>query len=268
MNTTTKKAANSIVGKITASILATAAVAACGSAPALAGVVVVGDSLEVGSAPYLRPAVPGARVDAVVGRTSGEGVRVLAQRLRPDDDVVVFPLGTNDPPSAPGVLAADLDAAARLADGRCMVVATIARRGVPVGGLNQVVEGFAGRTGAQVADWHAAVGAFPSLVGRDGVHAVGDGYALRASLIAEAVDACRAGGSSSLAGSAGGIPAPRNPNARVPEPEPTAAVLPAAAALDALVAFGRHALAPVEGALAAARTAATKAGPEPVLGAP
>jgi hypothetical protein len=241
-------------------------------AVAAAGVLVVGDSLEVGSGPYLRAAVPGARVDAEVGRTSSQGLRVLAARLSPSDDVIVFPLGTNDSPAAPAALAADLDAAAQLVRGRCLVVATIARPavgGVSVAGLNRVVESFAGRTGAQVADWRAAVGAFPSLVGRDGVHAVGDGYALRASLIAEAVDACRAGGAATLAGSAGGIPAPRNPRARVPDrARAPAALLPAPAALDALVSFGRRALSPVAGALRAARTAATKAGPEPVLGAP
>ena len=278
MNTTTKKTANSIVGKLTAGILAAAAVAAGMCSPAAAsadGVLVVGDSLEVGSAPYLRATLPRTTlsIDAVVGRTSSEGVRVLAARLDPSVDVVVFPLGTNDSPSSPGTLAADLDAAARLAGGRCMVVATIVRppvRGVTVAGLNRVVESFAARTGAQVADWRSAVGAFPSLVGRDGVHAVGDGYALRASLIAEAVDGCTLGGGGSGAALAG-IPAPRNPNARPPgrdRAEAAPAVLPAAAVVDALVAFGRRALSPVAGALHAARTAATKAGPEPVLGAP
>jgi hypothetical protein len=228
-------------------------------------VLVVGDSLEVGSAPYLRAAVPGVRVDAEVGRTSSQGVRVLAARLSPSDDVVVFPLGTNDSPSSPDLLAADLSAAARLAGDRCMVVATIARppvRGVSVAGMNRVIEAFAARTGAQVADWRAAVAAFPSLVGRDGVHAVGDGYALRASLLAEAVDACA---SAAAGASAVGIPAPRNPDARPPA---AVALLPTASALDALGFIAGRALSPVVGALRAAGTAATKSGPEPVLGAP
>src|SRR5215212_2654460 len=214
MNTTTKKAANSIVGRLTAGILAAAAVAAalCSPAAASHGVLVVGDSLEVGSAPYLRTALGQGAVDidAVKGRTSSEGVRVLAGRLDPSVDVVVFPLGTNDSPASPELLARDLAAAARLAGDRCMVVATIVRPpvgGASVAGLNRVVETFAARTGAQVADWRAAVGAFPALVGRDGVHANGDGYALRASLIAEAVDACRLGGGAGGAGVAG-IPAP------------------------------------------------------------
>jgi lysophospholipase L1-like esterase len=231
-------------------------------------VVVVGDSLEVGSGPYLRGMLPGVRVDAVKGRSSGQGVGVLASRLEPTDDVVVFPLGTNDSPSAPNALAADLTAAAQLAGDRCMVVATIVRPpvgGVSVAGLNRVVEAFAARTGAQVADWRTAVRAFPSLLGRDGVHAVGDGYALRASLIAEAVDACRSGAGGAGSSDATGLPAPRNPNARPPEPPAT---LRAPPLLDTFGFVFTRALSPVAGALRAAQTAATKEGPEPVLGAP
>jgi len=266
MNTITKKAANSIVGKLTAGILATAAVAA---APAAASeTLVVGDSLEVGSGPYLRAALPDVRVDAVKGRSSSEGVRVLGAQLAPSVDVVVFPLGTNDAPASPQVLAADLAAAAQLAGDRCMVVATIVRppvRGVSVAGLNRVVEAFAARTGAQVADWRAAVGAFPSVLRPDGVHAVGEGYALRASLIAEAVDACRSGGSGSAASGAAGIPAPRDPKARPPTPSAT---LRAPAVLEALGFVFTRALSPLAGALHAAQVAATRSGPEPVLGAP
>jgi lysophospholipase L1-like esterase len=261
MNTTTKKAANSIVGKITAGILATAAVAA---APAHAGVLVVGDSLEVGSGPYLRAAVPGIRVDAVKGRSSTQGVQVLAARLSPADSVVVFPLGTNDSPSSPAVLAADLSEAARLAGDRCMVVATIVRP-LDVSALNRVVLAFAARTGAQVVDWRGAVRAFPTLVGADGVHSNASGYALRASLIAEAIDACRSGGAGA---GASGIPAPRNPNARPPARAPATSALRTPPALAAVGFVLTRAAATVVGAVRAAQTAASKAGPEPVLGAP
>src|SRR5688572_26430132 len=139
-NTTTKKAANSIVGKLTAGILATGAVAALGfPSPGGASVLVVGDSLEVGSAPHLRAALAGTAldVDAGPGRTSTEGVGVLARRLRPEHEVVVFPLGTND--TSPDAFAVSLASAARLAGPRCLVVATIARRplrGSPAGPLN------------------------------------------------------------------------------------------------------------------------------------
>jgi hypothetical protein len=248
-NTTTKKAANSIVGKLTAGILATAAVAAtCFAAPAAqaASVLVVGDSLEVGSGPYLRHLLPGVTVDAEKGRTSSEGVRVLASRLG---------------------LAANLAAVRQLAGDRCVVVATLSRPpvgGVSVAGLNGVVEQFAGRSAAEVADWRTVVASLPSLLVRDRVHATGEGYSVRATLLAEAVQGCLVGGTGV---GASGIPAPRDPNARPPETE-TEGEPALVLSLDPLAALARAAFRPIAGALLAARTAATKSGPEPVLGAP
>jgi lysophospholipase L1-like esterase len=271
--TTTKNAANSIVGKLTAGILATAAVL---PAPALAQqpvsgerVLVVGDSLEVGSGPYLRRLLPGARVDAVKGRTSGQGVQVLGARLDPSVSVVVFPLGTNDSPSNPAGLAASFAAVRQLAGDRCVVVATIARRGVPVGGLNRVVAEFAESARAQVADWQTVVRSLPELLVSDGVHATGEGYGVRAGLLAEAVQACGTGGGGGATG-ATGLPAPRDPNAAPPERVAAPAALPsgATAPLSALGALGRAALRPVVSAVRAALTTASKEGPEPVLGEP
>jgi len=268
-NTTTKKTANSIVGKLTAGILATAAVAAgCCAFPAVAqpaSVLVVGDSLEVGSGPYLRGLLPGVVVDAERGRTSSQGVRVLASRLDPSVEVIVFPLGTNDSPSNVGGLAANLAAVRQLAGDRCVVVATLSRPpvgGVSVAGLNGVVEQFAGRSAAQVADWRTVVRSIPSLLVRDRVHATGDGYSVRATLLAEAVQGCLVGAS---AVGASGIPAPRDPNARPPEAEAEPALV---LSLDPLAGLARAAFRPIADAFQAARTAATKAGPEPVLGAP
>jgi hypothetical protein len=236
--------------------------------PAGDAVLVIGDSLEVGSGPYLRSALPGVPLDldAEKGRTSSEGTKVLAERLGARHGVVVFPLGTNDSLSNPGVLAANLATVGQLAGDRCIVVATIARpplRGVSAEGLNRVVEQFAGHTGAQVADWRSVVRSIPSLLGRDRVHATGEGYGLRATLVAEAVQNCLLGAGVS------GIPAPRNPNARPPRAEQAAPVaLPVARALGMFGTLGRAALGPIAAALHAAGTAATKAGPEPVLGAP
>jgi hypothetical protein len=258
------------VGKLTAGILATAAVAACLAAPAAAfqdgaGVLVIGDSLEVGSGPYLRALLPGVTVDAEKGRTSSEGVRVLASRLDPSVEVIVFPLGTNDSPSNAGGLAANLAAVRQMAGDRCVVVATISRPpvgGVSVGAINRVVEQFAGRPAAQVADWRTVVASIPSLLVRDRVHATGDGYSVRATLLAEAVQGCLLGGASV---GPSGIPAPRDPNARPPEAEGEPALV---LSFDPLAALARAAFRPVAGAFQAARTAATKAGPEPVLGGP
>jgi hypothetical protein len=277
-NTTTKKAANSIVGKLTAGILAVAAVLPAAPALAQGGgspVLVIGDSLEVGSAPYLRQALAGVplEIDAERSRSSGAGLRVLASKLRPEHEVVVFPLGTND--LSASTLAANLGAAQELAGGRCMVVATIARpnlRGSSTAELNRAVEAFAGQSGAQVMDWRSAAAATPGALGRDRIHATGQGYALRGSLLAEAVQACL------LGGDVGGIPAPRDPDVRVPErrrrerrprPRPVPpARLPVARLIIGADRMLDRAAAPVRSALEDAVGALAGVEPEPVLGAP
>jgi hypothetical protein len=242
-------------------------------------VLVIGDSLEVGSGPYLRQALAGSavEVDAQRSRTSAQGLSVLAEKLRPDHEVVVFPLGTND--LSGSTLGSNLAAAQELAGGRCMVVATVTRpgrRGSPLGELNAIVEAFASQAGAQVMDWRSAALSTPGALGRDGVHATGQGYALRASLLAEAVPGCL------LGGNLGGLPAPEDPNVRIPEPpepkpeprprprrrQPEAARVPVVAALGSLVDMAARPVSLVAGAVAHARTAANKGEPEPVLGAP
>lgn len=172
------------------------------AAPAAAdpSVLVVGDSLEVGTGPHLERELPGrsVTVDAIRGRPSPEGVDVLRSRLRHDDEIVVFDLGTNDDPGNPGLLTSDLAAARGIAGRRCMVVATIARpplNGVSFDALNQVIEAFASRdANARLADWHAQTVRDPGLVAGDGIHPGNDGYARRARLVADAVRSCgRAG---------------------------------------------------------------------------
>ena len=236
---------------------------------------VIGDSLEVGSGPYLRRALAGSavEVDATRSRTSAQGLSVLAEKLRPDHEVIVFPLGTND--LSASTLGSNLAAAQELAGGRCMVVATVTRpgrRGSPLGELNAIVEAFASQAGAQVMDWRSAALSTPGALGRDGVHATGQGYALRASLLAEAVQGCL------LGGDLGGLPAPEDPNVRIPEPpeprprprrrQPEGARVPVVAALRSLVEMAGRPISLVARAVADARTAANKGEPEPVLGAP
>jgi hypothetical protein len=277
MNTTTKKAANSIVGKLTAGILATAAVAAAAvcaapGAAALQGgggsVLVIGDSLEEGSGPYLDDALPGysVEVDAERGRSSAQATVVLGERLGPEHDVVVFPLGTND--TSPTALAASLATAAQLAGERCLVVATTARpplQGATAGEMNRVVGEFAAESGAQVMDWAAVVAALPSLLTPDRVHATGEGYALRAELIAEAVRGCGGGaGATDLTG----LPAPRNPNAKPPPRLPAGSQSAALAVPSPLTSLFDRAVSVVAAATRAAVTVTRKPTAEPVLGAP
>ncbi len=168
-------------------------------AEASGGVLVVGDSLEVGSGPYVEGDLSPTpvTVDAVVGRTSGEILEALRANIASDPAVVVFDAGTNDDPANPAVLAANLEAASELAAGRCMVVATINRppyNGYGPEGLNQVIASFAAaRPGTVVVDWQAAALAHPELINSDGVHPTPEGYALRGQMIAQGVQRCLAG---------------------------------------------------------------------------
>ncbi len=192
------------------------------AAPAAAsngGVLVVGDSLEVGTSPYLKGLLRGIplTVDARTSRPSSTGVQILGSRLQPGDRVVVFDLGTNDDPAQPQALASDLDAVRSLVGDRCIVVATLNRppyNGVSIDGLNQVVRSFAtGSQPAELVDWHAAVLSDPGLTGPDGVHATPSGYARRAQLVAEGILNCFAGTSAAAPGpglgaTGGGAPQP------------------------------------------------------------
>lgn len=156
----------------------------------------VGDSLEVGAGPRLQRALPGddVQVDAEVGRPSVTGLRVLAERIEPRHDVIVFDLGTNDDPGTPEQTAANLEAAARLAGDRCMVVSSITKppqNGVPDTALNEAIEGFAAsRPRTRLADWRALTAARPGLLHPDRVHGTPRGYDARARLVADAVRAC------------------------------------------------------------------------------
>jgi lysophospholipase L1-like esterase len=249
-----------------------------GSAAA-ANVLVVGDSLAVGTAPYLKRELRGTplTVDAVVGRPSPSGVPVLAERLRPEHDVVVFDLGTNDGPSQPGALATSLARARQLVGDRCLVIATISRppvHGVTVAAQNDVVESFAATGGAQVVDWRAAAGSEPGLIQRDGVHGTATGYALRGALFAQAVGACLSGGVT-------GIPAPRGDGKpppvakshkpRAPRRPPAQVDWSAVAAwgpIDLTRTVAVSVVASLTIAIDIVRTAFAGSAPEPVLGGP
>jgi hypothetical protein len=98
------------------------ALAVCLALPAgaAASVLYVGDSLGVGTSPYLRQQFDGTAlaVDAKIGRPSGVGVEVLRSAIAPEHDAVIFDLGTHDDPANPQALAADLDAVRQLSGDR------------------------------------------------------------------------------------------------------------------------------------------------------
>ncbi|MEK6276411.1 MAG: hypothetical protein AABM29_00125 [Actinomycetota bacterium] len=196
--------------------------AAAAPARGAGGVLVVGDSLEVGTSPYLRQQLPGIplTVDARTSRPSGDGVEVLGARLRPTDEVVVFDLGVNDDPAQPEILAGDLRAARSIAGDRCMVVATLSRpplAGVSVDGLNSAVRNFAAQSPpVALADWRAATLASPGLLAADGVHATPQGYAVRAQIVAQAIGECLASGAPTRGAPPSAAPAPSAPPGRAP----------------------------------------------------
>jgi hypothetical protein len=188
-------------------------------------VLVVGDSLEVGTEPYLRQELSGVQldVDAKTSRPSSDGLAVLRSALGPEHEVVVFDLGTNDDPGAPDALAANLQAAADAAAGRCLVFATINRPplgGVSDDGLNQAVDEVATATGARIADWRS-VAQQPGVLQPDGVHATPSGYQQRARVVADAIRSCGGSGGGG-GGGAGPVLEVEPPKPADPAPRPQA----------------------------------------------
>jgi hypothetical protein len=163
-------------------------------------VLVVGDSLEELTSPYLARYLPGVEltVNAVGGYNSFQIFDLFQESYDPSVDVVVFDAGTNDNPSYPEILAGNLEKVAETVGDRCMVVPTI--HGLHPGGVddtgkNRVVAEFAAsRPGTQVPDWAGTVATRPDLMQADNLHPIEEGADYRAQLIAQGVQGCLAYG--------------------------------------------------------------------------
>jgi hypothetical protein len=191
-----------------AAVLALAAFAPPAGAVQQGGVLVVGDSLEELTSPYLAKFLPGVplTVNAVGGYNSFQILELFEESYDPSQSVIVFDAGTNDNPSYPQILAGNLSKVAATIGGRCMVVPTI--HGLHPGGVDDtgknrtVAEFAASRPGTQVPDWAGAVARHPELMQADDLHPIEAGAELRARLIAQGVMGCLgigagAGGASS-----------------------------------------------------------------------
>lgn len=162
------------------------------------GALVVGDSLEVLTIPYLQRYLPGIPLttNAVGGYNSNQIFGLFEESYDPAQSVIVFDAGTNDNPAYPEILAGNLSRVADRIGNRCLVVPTI--HGLTVDGIgnegkNSVVRSFAAsRLGTQVPDWAGAVAARPALLQPDDLHPVPAGADYRARLIANGIKGCLA----------------------------------------------------------------------------
>lgn len=271
-----------------------AAVLACGAlaSTASAAVLVVGDSLGVGTEGPLRAALAGTQIDAdnLNGRPSAAGPPLLAELLGPEHDTVVFDLGTNDGNASVALTAASFAAARELAGDRCLVVATLNRpplAGIPIDGQNAMIRRFAASTpNVALVDWNDVAQSTRGALQPDGVHATPAGYALRGALFADAIRGGCLGGAGGGAGGATDMGAPptgdrsasatSRPADRRPRRQPSAPPIESrvvTAAVGGLTADGgpidlaKRGVALFAAAAASLREVLTPRGPEPVLGA-
>jgi hypothetical protein len=179
-----------------AAVLALALVAPSASASGNGGVLVVGDSLEVLTSPYLKQYLPGVplTVNAEGGYNSYQIFDLFQESYDPSQSVIVFDAGTNDNPAYPQILAENLGKVAATIGDRCMVVPTIhglTVDGIDSSGKNRTVRAFAAsRPGTQTPDWAGFVASHPELMQADDLHPIEQGADARARLIARGVEGC------------------------------------------------------------------------------
>jgi lysophospholipase L1-like esterase len=165
--------------------------------PAFAGdsdVLVVGDSLAVGTLPYLGPMLGGRNIVAAAksGITTPEGMKLVRKELRVvTPKTVVISLGTNDGSDPHRFADRVRRTMSLLPENACVIWATIIRpkRKGAYRGLNRVLQQAKRRDPRiVVVDWeHAVMNGAVFLP--DGVHADDAGYRYRSAMIADAIEA-------------------------------------------------------------------------------
>jgi hypothetical protein len=159
---------------------------------------VVGDSLAVGTKPYLIKDLRGWRVghSISISKHAPEGASEIARRggLPP---VIVASLGTNDDPHDVGGFDHAVRTVLRAAgEKRCVVWPNIVRPsvgGASYAGYSNALAREAGRhTNLVVVNWVRMASHNRGWFGEDGVHPNATGYTARARAIANAARRCRA----------------------------------------------------------------------------
>jgi hypothetical protein len=160
---------------------------------------VIGDSLSVGTAPLLPVLLPEmqVRTDGLGGRPLAQGIRILSVSSLPPDGstVLAFSLFTNDDPRHVHDLEAAVRATLAAAGPKgCVVWATIVRppvHGVSYDAANGVLRRIAASDPRmRLVRWDEEVRAEPIILGPDGIHPTPRGYQIRAQMYAGAVRSC------------------------------------------------------------------------------
>jgi lysophospholipase L1-like esterase len=154
----------------------------------------VGDSLSVGTDPYLRRELRGYRIDRLydVGLHADDAATIVERARRSLPSVLVVSAGTNDDPRLVSEFWRSVSQIVDVAGkDRCVVWPTIARppaAGTSYGAMNRALARLAARYASlELVDWHKLVRRHPSWLARDGVHVSVAGYRARAAAIAAAV---------------------------------------------------------------------------------
>lgn len=151
-------------------------------------VFVVGDSLTVGSSPYIRAGLRrgfgNVTVDARVGRMTAEGLALLSHGR--SAELWVVALGTNDGP-LPWIMRQHVRAAVRNAKSRPVLWVSI-WRSPAYQAVNHMLSREARRSPhLNVLRWDRYLGSHRYLLAADGVHLSATGYEVLGGRIAERV---------------------------------------------------------------------------------
>ncbi len=169
--------------------------------PGARPLIVIGDSLAVGTRAPLAAALPGwpTVTNARVDRGLAEGMRVLEQtQVTAPRTILAFSLFTNnDPTDVAALRQAVLTSVARLGAHGCAIWATIHRppvNGVSYAAANNALTTVAATLGGRVliVPWDAQAARHPEWLAPDGVHGTTLGDQQRADLYAQAALSCSA----------------------------------------------------------------------------
>ena len=157
-----------------------------------------GDSLAVGTKPYIPRELARweVRQSTAISRHAADGAGIMRAFGSSLPRVIHVSLGTNDDP---GQLSAFRAAIRGVMDAagpnRCVVWTNIVRPpygGVSYAGLNRALAAESGpRENLRVVDWARMARQNPDWFGPDGVHPSAEGYKARAQAVARSVRRCR-----------------------------------------------------------------------------